>query len=124
MTQKTSNKKASQKSIPLLTKILLYFVSAIFFTIGVFGFMQISWLVSKPLSDDARTELAMKVKVPKDARAYNINHGNYIFFKETPRDNPKKTITILLMLLGGIGSSMSINIYLILKKRKFQKERK
>ena len=58
-------------------------------------------------------EIIQKVKIPDGAQAYNINHGNYIFFKETPRDNPTKTAIILVMLIGGIGTSISIKSIIV-----------
>ena len=118
MTSKIPLHNSDNKLISTPKKIALYSISAIFFTIGLFGFMQVGWLLSTTLSDAERAQFSLKTEIPGDARAYASNHGNYIFFTQTPSDNPKKTSLILLMLIGGIGTSISINSYIVLNNRR------
>ena len=114
MTSKIPSRNSDNKLISTPRKIALYSISAIFFTIGLLGFMQIGWPLSTTLSDAERVQLSLKREVPVDARAYVNNHGNYIFFTQTPSDNPKKTSLILLILIGGIGTFISISSYMVL----------
>ena len=66
---------------------------------GMFVFIRtIPWLASSDISEINLDETSNSVP-PSWARSYSVNHGDYLYYEESPSDNPRR----MWLNIGAIG---------------------
>ncbi len=73
-------------------------------------FKYMPWLESDNIEKLTDLELIQKYPIPKNAKAFSIEHGIVIYYPETTEDNPKKFYSIISFFILGL-------IYIILSSR-------